>query len=226
MTEWLNGTGPQTNYLTDNFSSGSWTANSGLIFTTGLADPLGGTNASILTDSQTTQTGFWQGALTLPQNGNYIFAGWFKQGGQSSSTITAFYQFREAGVATRGQVLITWPSANSPVVSAGIGSLLGSLESWGNGWYRQWCTAPGAIAANNTVMQVDPAGTSTTDTGDMLFFGPCVTNGYEPFRVLQLNMNTNGGKALTFPRDTSGVRAAQARQATGIYPPAFPPVVR
>lgn len=221
MTNYRHGHGPQTQFISDTLSSWSKGA---VTVTGGQTDPFGGTGAYLVDESQTTQIGTAEVAVSYGLNGQKIYGVWFQQGPVSISGVTTSFRINDATATTNRLAFdVNWPSANSPTVAAVVGSLVGTPENYGGNWWRQWArSTTGVVAANANFAQVIPCRTTSGHTGNIMVFRPFTSDANEVFRTTAIS----GTAPETTPTDTASDHPPYADVPWAVPPTVAPPFTR
>lgn len=218
------GHGGQINFVSSDFST-NWSLAQGVVVTAGIADPMGGTKAILAVDSQTTQAALIQtsaNAIKYAADGTKVISIWLKQ--ESATTIAATVKVRDGtAAADRAAMSVTWPSSNSPAITATAGSILGIPEAWPGNWWRSWCDAPGVVAANDNRFQIFCAGGTAGNVGDLNIFFPFTSDAAEPYRYVPAQGSTT---SASYPPDTISDHPPYADVPWAVPPTVAPPFTR
>lgn len=147
-----------------------WTNNGALVRTGGQDDPLGGTDAYLLTDDSTTVMQNIADTPTFASDGTKVVRIDLKAGTASTTSVALW----DATVSIyRHQVSVTWTDG-VPTVSTASGSGNITVTDLGGGWYRIEFTVEGVIAANTNRAILYPASGAAANTGSVYAHGPWV----------------------------------------------------
>jgi hypothetical protein len=137
-----------------------------LAFTTGQADPFGGTAATLLTKTGTTTEGRMSLISALVSSVCPISL-FIKQG---TSATGYFGIFDNTTAAWRGQIVWTW-TGGVPVLTPGTGGgLVGFVTALSGGWYRITGVILSIVSGNSNSMFISPV-VGTPNTGTVYVIG-------------------------------------------------------
>jgi hypothetical protein len=120
--------------------------------TTGQADPFGGTNAVLLTDTSAAAESY--AYKSFIQIGPTLHGVFILKAGSAAATTIRLYD--STGAANRFSADITWAG---PTVNATVGTVYGPV-ALGGGWYAFLAIATGVVNGNTLYHLVNPSGFS------------------------------------------------------------------
>ena len=157
----------------------------------GREDPMGGTNAHILTTTsdENLYASRMLSGLSLVDNEQYTFSLYVKKIGDSAFRLRLY---DATAVASLAQVRFSWNGDDLEVDYAEAGT--GHIEKLGNGWFRVSVTCPAStvVAANDNRAYIYPQ--STVGGNSLYVFGPQLTESAYP---LPYTPDSVGAQTLT-----------------------------
>lgn len=160
-------------FVEDNDFNG-WTSVGTPVVTTGQADPMGGTRATLIEDNDGAAEEGKYRLVSFTGDGTKVIALTIEAG---TAAHTEFGIFDVDAVAWRHLVRATW-SGGTPTLSSsdGSGTLYTPTDLGGGMWQIQF-TVPSVVAANANRLYVFPAGNTAANTGTAIFYEAMAFNG-------------------------------------------------
>jgi hypothetical protein len=170
-----------TQLVTDPENFGAWTQVGTVGITTGQADPLGGTAASLLEDDAAGTAEAIYEVVTFTADATKCAALYVKAGTATATTFRIVDV--TAGSAILVQIGITWSAGvPTPSVGAGSGSVFLAETTAVSGWYRIPFTVNSIVAAHTNRWEIYPSSTTSANVGTVYAFGANAWNEVSPAR--------------------------------------------
>jgi hypothetical protein len=190
----------RTNLITLSEDLNSWTDGGTPVITTGQADPLGGTAATLIEDNSAAAEEYKARSLTFTGDAVKGVSVWAKAHATNNPAGGGQVQIRDTTAgAYRLQAVITF-TLGVPSVAMTVGTHL-FTERYVDGWYRFQFACSSVTAANTHQMRLSPAGTTVSAVGSMYFFGAQAEDATFPSSYIPTTGSTaaRAVDSLTFP---------------------------